>query len=374
MTKRPFKLTLVQPTPTAALSPEEAPLFNEMLEAYRNRRLGALKHTRRSVDRDFSVISEFVVFAKQPPWSWTEEAFDRWCYHLGIERKLSSATQRHYQSAIRSFLTYLTANVKFRNEARRRFSSELVQICTAENCIPHVVGRELVHERRAMTHDEIDLFFQATDDAIDEARRFSSKSYHPLRRDKALFFTIYAAGLRASEAIGLDTTSFTENPILPEFGKFGFLSVWGKGSKGSGPKFRSVPVDHVGLPPLLTWYIGSVRPHFLLQADANEPALFLSERGQRLHLSTLESRFQLGLQRANLAGLGLSPHCMRHSSVSHGSMLMSPEAMRRKHGHEFAATTQGYTHFPDEFIGDEVGRIVDQQLGRALDGDSDDED
>ena len=113
MTKRPFKPTSVQPTPTAALSSEQATLFNEMLEGYRSRRLGALKHTVRSVDRDFGVISEFVVFAKQPPWSWTEEAFDRWCYHLRMERKISSATQRHYQSAIRSFLTYLTANVKF---------------------------------------------------------------------------------------------------------------------------------------------------------------------------------------------------------------------------------------------------------------------
>lgn len=373
MTKPRPPLELVPKAAAPPFPERDQALLTEMLDAYHARRVGGLRHHPRSFSRDLSAIRDFLDHSGVPPWRWTEGDFDRWCRHLGIERMLAPASQRHYQSTIRSFLQFLIENVKFRNEVRRLYGIDLVQICTTENCIPHVVERELSRERRAMTHEEIASFFGAIDVSIGEAHRFASKNFRPLQRDKALFFTIYAAGLRVSEALGLTVHSFQPNPTLPELGMFGFVSVWGKGSRGSGPRFRSVPVDHVGLPPLLTWYLEKVRPYFLVNADANEDALFLSERGRRLAISTLETRFQASLEAAGLAGLGLSPHCLRHSSVTHGTMAaMSVEAMRRKHGHVYSATTQGYTHFPDEFVGNEVSRLVDRQLGDALGKDDDD--
>jgi hypothetical protein len=50
---------------------------------------------------------------------------------------------------------------------------------------------------------------------------------------------------------------------------------------------------------------------------------------------------------------------------------MSVEAMRLKHGHAFAATTQGYTHVPDDFVNQEINRLVDRQLRDAI-GDQND--
>lgn len=369
MSKNRTPLVLVETAKPAPLPERDRALLQEMLEAYQLKRLGAQRHHRKSVGRDLAVIGQMLAFTGAPPWRWTEQDFEAWCHHIGIEKALKSVTQRHYQASIRCFLQYLIENQKFRNEVRRLCGVDLVQICTSENCIPHVSERELSQERRAMTHEEISAFFAAIDEATREANRFATKNFRPLQRDKALFFTIYAAGLRVSEARGLNVESFQPNPHIPELGAFGFISVWGKGSRGSGPRYRVVPVDHADLPAMLSWYIDCVRPYFLVNADANESALFLSERGHRLGLSTLETRFQDAIDRAGLGGQNLTPHCLRHSSVTHGTLNgMSLEATRRKHGHAFGATTQGYTHFPDEIVGEEVERSIHRQLHGAFAG------
>jgi site-specific recombinase XerD len=349
-----------------SLPEKDATLFSEMLEKWATRRVGTLRHRKRSVENDIAVVRDMLGHTGKAPWFWIEDDFDDWCDNIGVDRALAVATQRKYQSAIRGFFNYIVDNVKFKNEVRRQYGIDLRQLCHSENCIPHVHEREMSRERRAFSHEEIARLFDGYDKTINEAAAFRSKDLRPLQRDKALFFLLYAAGLRISEALALDMTSFSPNPNFPEFGKFGFVSVWGKGSKGSGKKFRLVPVTHHLLPSLLEWYIDNVRPHFMANTDANEQALFLSERGRRMCASTLEARFQHGLEFAGLAGLGLTPHCMRHSSVTHESLRFGLEAVRRKHGHVYAATTQGYMHVSDEMVNDEINQAIASQLDQIL--------
>ncbi|MEN6587276.1 MAG: tyrosine-type recombinase/integrase [Sulfuricella sp.] len=350
----------------AALPENDATLFTEMLEKWSTRRVGSQRHQKRSVEHDLAVVRDMLNHSGKAPWYWTEDDFDAWCDNVGVERALAVSTQRKYQSAIRNFFDYIVDNVKFRNQVRRQYNIDLRQICHPENCIPHISERELAKERRALTHEEIERLFDAYNRAIKEAATFRSKDLRPLQRDKVLFFLLYAAGLRISEALGLDLTSFAPNPMIPEFGPYGFISVWGKGSRGSGKKFRQVPVTHHNLPPLIKWYVDNVRHYFMINADANETALFLSERGNRLSASTLEARFQHGLDLAGLAGLGLTPHCMRHSSVTHESLRFSLEAVRRKHGHVYSATTQTYMHVSDGMVNEEINRAIASQLDQIL--------
>ncbi len=349
-----------------ALPEQDAELYAQMVEAYAARKIGALRYKPASVNGELSQVQDLLNFTGKPPWMWNEEDFDQWCKTLGVERKVAVATQRKYQNAIKNFLAYITENVKIRNEVHRLYGVYPSQICNSENCIPHLIERELAKERPALSHAQIDQFFGKIDEAIQEAGQFGSKDLRPLQRDKALFFTVYSAGLRASEALSLKINSFRPNPIFPEFGEFGFLSVWGKGSRGSGPKHRMVPITHALLPQLLQWYISHIRPHFMRNADANEAAMFLSERGSRLGLSTLEARFQHIIQLSGLEGLGFTPHSMRHSSVTHESMRFSTEAVRIKHGHTFASTTQGYNHIPDDFVRDEIDRGISAHLDAIL--------
>lgn len=357
-----FHSVIVRP----ALPETDAGLFAEIVEAYSARRLGALRHKELSVKGDLAQVHDLLNFTGKPPWMWAEEDFEQWCNVLGVEKKVAMATQRKYQNAIKNFLAYIVDNVKYRNEIHRLYGIYPTQICHSENCIPHLIERELTKERPALTHEQINTLFAAFDEAIEEAGKFGSKDLRPLQRDKALFFAVYAAGIRASESLGLNLESFYPNPYFPEFGNFGYISVWGKGSKGSGPKHRMVPVTHVILPQLLQWYITQVRPHFLRNADPNEVALFLSERGKRLGISTFEARFQHIIQIAGLGGLGFTPHCLRHSSVTHESLRYSTEAVRIKHGHTYASTTQGYNHIPDSFVQDEVNRGISNQLDAIM--------
>lgn len=353
------------PAVAFVLPEKDEALYQRMLEAYNTRRAGSLRHKQKSVARDIAVIKDMTRFTKKAPWYWNEADFEKWCAEIGLKRRLAVASQRHYQGAIRGFIGFLVDRIPFKNEVRREYGIEIVQICTSDNCIPHVDEREISTERPDFTHKQIGIFFDAITAGIEEAAKFASKDFNPLRRDKALFSTIYYAGLRASESLGLNIGSFEPNPEIPEFGDFGYANVWGKGTRGSGPRHGAVPTTVVELPQILGWYIKEVRPHFMRNADPNETALFLSERGNRLSLSGLEARFTHCIKLANLEGLGLVPHSLRHSSVTQESMRFSSEMVRRKHRHRYAATTQGYMHVPDEFVRDEITRAVRENLDLA---------
>jgi site-specific recombinase XerD len=80
----------------------------------------------------------------------------------------------------------------------------------------------------------------------------------------------------------------------------------------------------------------------------------------------MEARFQHAIDLADMDGRGFVPHSLRHSSVSHESHRLSLEANRRKHGHVYAATTQGYTHVEDEYVDDEIARAIDAQIRAAI--------
>jgi site-specific recombinase XerD len=356
-----------QPAEAKSSLPEkDSELLANIVDAYITRRVGALRHRESSVKGDLNQVYDLVAFSGKAPWMWSEEDFEQWCAVLGVEKRVGVPTQRKYQNAIRTFLDYLVDNVKFRNEIHQRYGLFPVQVCHPDNCIPHVVERELTAERQPLSHDQITILFDAIDEAIREAGRFGSKNFRPLQRDKAMFFTVYAAGTRASETLGINLGSFYPNPHFPEFEEFGTISVWGKGANGSGPKHRMVPVTHALLPEVLRWYIKNVRPFFLKNADANETALFLSERGTRLKISSFENRFQRVLDLAGLGAEGFTPHCLRHSSVTHESLRFSTEAVRIKHGHAYSSTTQGYNHTPDDFVRDEINRGIASHLDAIL--------
>lgn len=157
---------------------------------------------------------------------------------------------------------------------------------------------------------------------------------------------------------------FFPNRDLPELGDFGFARVTGKGSSGSGPKQRTVPVLNPALPKILAWYLAQVRPFLLKKADPNEKALFLTERGTRLSSSALDNRFQNAVELAGMDGRGFTPHSLRHSLISEvQQQSLSLEATRRLAGHAFACTTQDYTHVGDRAVQAEIAQYVRQQTG-----------
>ena len=146
-------------------------------------------------------------------------------------------------------------------------------------------------------------------------------------RDRALLETMYACGLRASEAIGLEVADIDLEA--------GILRARGKGSKE-----RLVPVGSTA-GRALEAYLRRGRPK--LAGDRLEPRLFLNHRGSGL---TRQGLYKIVQRHARSAGLAskMSPHTLRHTFATHllagGCDLRSLQEML---GHADIATTQLYT-------------------------------
>ena len=151
-------------------------------------------------------------------------------------------------------------------------------------------------------------------------------------RDQALVELLYGAGLRVSEAIGLDKAGVDLDARL--------VRVVGKGDKE-----RVVPIGRHAAEALRR-YLSRGRP-FL---DArHRPELFLNARGGPL---TRAGAFLILRKLAQMAGLDPSrvhPHLLRHSFATHllegGADLRSVQEML---GHADLSTTELYTHVTDK--------------------------
>lgn len=145
-------------------------------------------------------------------------------------------------------------------------------------------------------------------------------------RDHALLELFYSAGVRLAEAVGLDV-----NDVDLAGGE---ARVLGKGSRQ-----RSVPIGSRAIAALRNWL--RVRPQL---ASADEPALFVSQRGTRLSRSSVAARMQRWAQQHGLP-VHLHPHKLRHSFATH--LLESSADLRAVQellGHANIGTTQIYTH------------------------------
>jgi site-specific recombinase XerD len=158
-------------------------------------------------------------------------------------------------------------------------------------------------------------------------------------RDGALLEIAYSSGLRLAELVGLNRGD------LDRAG--GLLRVRGKGRRE-----RIVPIGEAALKSLER-YLESVgegarRPLALdparsSRARGDEP-VFVGPAGKRLSGRTVQRAVKRRLGEV-AAGLGVTPHALRHSFASHlldrGADL---RAIQELLGHRSLASTQVYTH------------------------------
>jgi len=155
-------------------------------------------------------------------------------------------------------------------------------------------------------------------------------------RDRALLETMYACGLRASEAIGLELADLDLQD--------GILRARGKGSKE-----RIVPIGSRAISSLRA-YLEQARPRLVGLRD--ESRVFVNLRGAGLSRQGL---YKIVQRHASSAGLArrMSPHTLRHTFATHllagGCDLRSLQEML---GHADIATTQIYTHLSTERLRD----------------------
>jgi integrase/recombinase XerD len=150
-------------------------------------------------------------------------------------------------------------------------------------------------------------------------------------RDQALVELLYGAGLRVSEAVGLDKSGVDLDDR--------FVRVTGKGGKE-----RVVPIGRHAAAAVRR-YLSRGRPYL---DRRHRPELFLNAKGGPL---TRAGAFLILRRLAEVAGLEptrVHPHLLRHSFATHllegGADLRSVQEML---GHADLSTTELYTHVSD---------------------------
>ena len=148
-------------------------------------------------------------------------------------------------------------------------------------------------------------------------------------RDRAILETVYSAGLRVAEVVGLDVQDYDRSS--------GILRVRGKGRKE-----RIAPVGSYATKALLRWL--AVRKPDTNADEIDQAALFLNRFGRRLTTRSIGRMLEKHIVTAGLSQQ-TSPHTLRHSFATHlldgGADLRSVQELL---GHKSLTTTQIYTH------------------------------
>ncbi|MBU2677111.1 MAG: tyrosine recombinase XerC [Gammaproteobacteria bacterium] len=162
-------------------------------------------------------------------------------------------------------------------------------------------------------------------------------------RDRAILELLYSSGLRLSELTDLDCGDVDMHSRT--------VHVTGKGNKD-----RIVPVGRHALQALTRWQKSRAE-----MADAEETALFVSNRGTRISTRSVQARVSHWARRQGI-DTNVYPHLFRHSFATH--LLESSHDLRGVQellGHANISTTQVYTHLDFQHL----AQIYDQTHPRA---------
>lgn len=148
-------------------------------------------------------------------------------------------------------------------------------------------------------------------------------------RDRAILETLYSAGLRVAELVGLNVSDWDRDANI--------LRVFGKGKKE-----RIAPIGSYAARALDRWL--EVRTVDTTGSAHERDALFVNRFGRRLTTRSVGRMLDKYLAQTGLNKL-TSPHTLRHSFATHlldgGADLRSVQELL---GHKSLTTTQIYTH------------------------------
>ncbi len=170
----------------------------------------------------------------------------------------------------------------------------------------------------ALTHRQIKLFF----DTIDRSSFLGIRDY-------AVYALMYLLGVRVGEVFGLNLKSIDfENNTITVVGK--------------GKKRRSLHLRPEMVQVLSEWI--AVRKYFC-NSDQNN-ALFISKKGNRLAIRTMEDNFKKIVSKAGLKPhFNITCHTMRHSFASHlNDKDIDILVIQGLLGHSSPRSTQAYIH------------------------------
>jgi integrase/recombinase XerD len=293
------------------------------------------------------------VIAAPPP---LERAIEDYLTYLRVERGLSAATIRAYRADLVDFAAgegVADAWAEGPEPARRHLAARTRRGRPGTGLAPTSLRRRAASirgfyrfaygdgliARDVAAHLDLPRQPRLLPETLTVAEVEALLEAAPDVRARALLELLYAAGLRVSEALGLDREDLSTDG--------GFVRVIGKGDKE-----RLVPVGDIALDWLARWMAEGRPP--LLALHHVEPArggpLFLGDRGGRLARQQAFAMVKAAARRAGLPE-AISPHTLRHSFATHllegGADLRIVQELL---GHASISTTQLYTHVTGERV------------------------
>ena len=310
-------------------------------------------------------VRRFQRFTGEWPWTWRPVDVEEFTTELRGDGR-SRTTTRAYQGALRQFLDYVCdPRYQWTAACERLFGTHPVQICFEWNTALHSSDYEARPGRRALTRAELQALFDHVDEHVTAARSSGRKGWLTALRDAVALKTAYAWGLRRRELVMLELADLGRNPHAPEFGDCGVVYVrWGKASKGSAPKRRSVLTVFPWSVTVVEEWLSGYRD--LFPTAASSTSLWPSERATRLSLGALSDRFAAYRDRLGLPPeLGL--HCLRHSYVTH-LIEAGYDALfvQQQVGHSHASTTALYTSVSSDYRTRTLRRVLDATVDAAV--------
>jgi integrase/recombinase XerD len=324
------------------LRQRRAPVSAEELEQFETDVLAGFVLARASagladetIRGDVSNLDQVRTWFGRPLWEMQPANADD--YFGRVLRGAPSGTRLARSQALRVYFEFL----ELRHQVEIHNMTGLVVTCPIDE-INRPRGRKDARLRIPPSDAEVATLFRGWAQSLSVCRKFA-----PAARNYAAARLMAEVGLRIRECRLLDL-----DDIKWELGLFGKLHIrYGKGSRGSGPKERMVPlVNNAGR--TLRWFIEDVWGQF--DQDHTRPGapLFPSERtgtdrsSPRIGYDILRSGLAAAVTEHLPAWTGrLTPHVLRHYCASqmylNGVDLISIQEML---GHSWVTTTMGYVH------------------------------
>ncbi|MDY7011493.1 MAG: tyrosine recombinase XerC [Planctomycetota bacterium] len=306
------------------------PIIRKFLEHLSGRR-NFSPHTVRSYQIDLMQFCRFLI-SPEETLSGNQAAFDETQAGMLSNRLLSVQA-----NDVRAFLAALMGGGYSRSTIARKLASlrslykHLVRIGEMETSPAAVVRapKQLKKLPGCLDEAQVETLLSAP---ADEPASRNALEQMISARDKAILETIYSAGLRVSELVGLNVEDMDSSD--------GTLRIRGKG--------RVERIAPLGSPAAaaVAEYLqlrDEVFPPARRGADAAGP-MFVNKLGGRISDRSVRRKLDKYIRRAGLAGK-VSPHTLRHSFATHmlnrGADLRSVQELL---GHKSISTTQIYTH------------------------------
>ena len=252
------------------------------------------QHTISNYERDINRFLVFLENADISPNGLMPQTITQWVIYLRKKGLGNRSIQRNI-SSLRNFYRYLHKNKEIDANP-----FDAIQSPKVEERLP-----------KSLTPEDVEKLLS-----------FVPKTPWDFR-DKAFLELLYSSGLRVSEAVNVNITSFESD--------YSFIKVLGKGKKE-----RMLPVGKFAREAIEEWL--KVRESLNIEIDA----LFTNKYGKRISVRAMQERlYNISVSQGMPP---VNPHMLRHSFATHilessGDLRSIQEML----GHSSLSTTQIYT-------------------------------